>query len=218
VSVFADAPVLPQERLWLWRAGFPIVRAFAALLAPWRIEGAERVPRSGPFIVVANHVNWKDPPWIEFALGRAIRYMAKRELFAVPVLGFTLRGIGCFPVRRGAADRAALAQALAVLAAGQPLGFFPEGHRSESGRMIRAHTGISFLAQRSGAPIVPVAVMGTRDSRIGRFWRRDILLRVGDPFQVRDLDADAEDAQSMADAIMRRVAALLPASLRGVYA
>ena len=152
------------------------------------------------------------------ALGRAIRYMAKRELFAVPVLGFTLRGIGCFPVRRGAADRAALAQALAVLAAGQPLGFFPEGHRSESGRMIRAHTGISYLAQKSGAPIVPVAVMGTRDSRIGRFWRRDILLRVGDPFQVRDLDADAEDAQSMADAIMRRVAALLPASLRGVYA
>ena len=218
MSVFADAPVLPQERLWLWRAGFPIVRAFAGLLAPWRIEGAERVPRSGPFIVVANHVNWKDPPWIEFALGRAIRYMAKRELFAVPVLGFTLRGIGCFPVRRGAADRAALAQALAVLAAGQPLGFFPEGHRSESGRMIRAHTGISFLAQRSGAPIVPVAVTGTRDSRIGRFWRRDILLRVGDPFQVRDLDADAEDAQSMADAIMRRVAALLPASLRGVYA
>jgi len=218
VSVFADAPVLPQERLWLWRLGFPIVRAFAAFLAPWRIEGAERVPRAGAFIVVANHLNWKDPPWIEFALGRALRYMAKRELFAVPVLGFTLRGIGCFPVRRGGADRAALAQALAVLAAEHPLGFFPEGHRSESGRMIRAHTGISYLAQRSGAPIVPVAVLGTRESRIGRFWRRDILLRVGEPFHVSELDADPEDAQSVADAMMRRVAALLPAAMRGVYA
>ena len=218
MSVFADAPVLPQERLWLWRLGFPIVRAFAAFLAPWRIEGAERVPRAGAFIVVANHLNWKDPPWIEFALGRALRYMAKRELFAVPVLGFTLRGIGCFPVRRGGADRAALAQALAVLAAEQPLGFFPEGHRSESGRMIRAHTGISYLAQRSGAPIVPVAVLGTRESRIGRFWRRDILLRVGEPFHASELDADPKDAQAVADAIMRRVAPLLPAAMRGVYA
>src|SRR5207249_1383563 len=81
----------------------------------------------GAMIVITNHVNWKDPPWIKFALGRAIRYMAKRELFAVPVIGFVLRGIGCFPVRRGEADRGALAIALSVLAAGQPLGYFPEG-------------------------------------------------------------------------------------------
>ncbi len=113
-AVFAGAPVLPEERLWLWQIGYPPVRALASLLAPWRIEGADRVPAHGPFVVVTNHVNWKDPPWIEFALGRAIRYMAKREVFAVPVMGFVLRGIGCFPVRRGEADRGALATALAV--------------------------------------------------------------------------------------------------------
>src|SRR5207302_1162394 len=108
-AVFAGAPVLPQERLWVWRLVYPPVRAIASFLAPWRIEGAERIPPRGPFIVVTNHLNWKDPPWIEFALGRAIRYMAKREVFEIPILGFTLRGIGCFPVRRGEADRGALA-------------------------------------------------------------------------------------------------------------
>ena len=76
-------PVLPEERLWVWRIGFPIVRAVAAFLAPWRLEGAEHIPRSGGYILVANHINWKDPPWIEFALGHAIRYMGKRELFDV---------------------------------------------------------------------------------------------------------------------------------------
>jgi len=218
-AVFAGAPVLPEERLWVWRIGYPPVRALASLLAPWRIEGAERVPARGPFVVVTNHVNWKDPPWIEFALGRAIRYMAKREVFAVPVMGFVLRGIGCFPVRRGEADRGALATALAVLAAGQPLGYFPEGHRSESGALIRAKPGIALIAERSEALIVPVGVIGTKEARLGRFWRRDITIRVGEPFRARDLPgAPAGDPQVIADAIMRRIAALLPTEMRGVYA
>jgi len=218
-AVFAGAPVLPQERLWLWRAGYPPVRAIASFLAPWRIEGADRIPAHGAFIVITNHVNWKDPPWIEFALGRAIRYMAKRELFAVPVIGFVLRGIGCFPVRRGEADRGALAIALSVLAAGQPLGYFPEGHRSESGALIRAKPGIAHIALRSGAPILPIAVVGTPRARLGRFWRRDITIRVGEPFVAQDLrDAPRGDPQAVADAIMRRIAALLPAEMRGVYA
>jgi 1-acyl-sn-glycerol-3-phosphate acyltransferase len=218
-AVFAGAPVLPEERLWVWRIGYPPVRALASLLAPWRIEGADRVPARGPFVVVTNHVNWKDPPWIEFALGRAIRYMAKREVFAVPVMGFVLRGIGCFPVRRGEADRGALGTALAVLAAGQPLGYFPEGHRSESGALIRAKPGIALIAERSEALIVPVGVIGTKEARLGRFWRRDITIRVGEPFRARDRrDASAGDPQVIADAIMRRIAVLLPTEMRGVYA
>src|SRR5438132_288394 len=108
MTALAGTPTLPQERLWLWRLGFPIVRALAGFLCPWRLEGAENVPPSGPFILVSNHINWKDPPWMEFALGRAIRYMAKRELFQVPVIGYILRAIGAFPVRRGEADRGAL--------------------------------------------------------------------------------------------------------------
>jgi 1-acyl-sn-glycerol-3-phosphate acyltransferase len=210
-------PVLPEERLWIWRIGFPPVRALAAFLAPWRLEGAENIPRTGGYILVANHINWKDPPWIEFALGHAIRYMGKRELFEKPIIGFLLRAIGAFPVRRGEADRGALQMALAVVAAGQPLGLFAEGHRSESGQLIRARAGVGYVALRTGAPIVPLAVSGTRGARLGAFWRRDILFRVGPSFRVADLDVKTDDQQALADAIMRRVAVLMPPEQRGVY-
>jgi 1-acyl-sn-glycerol-3-phosphate acyltransferase len=143
--------------------------------------------------------------------------MGKRELFETPIIGFLLRAIGAFPVRRGEADRGALQMALAVVAAGQPLGFFPEGHRSESGELIRGRPGVAYVAQRSGAPIIPLAVSGTRGARLGAFWRRDILMRVGEPFRARDLGVAPEDAQAVTDAIMRRVAALMPEEQRGVY-
>jgi len=166
---------------------------------------------------VANHINWKDPPWIEFALGHAIRYMGKRELFETPVIGFLLRAIGAFPVRRGEVDRRALQTALAVVAAGHPLGLFIEGHRSESGQLIRGRPGVGYIAQRSGAPIVPLAVIGTRGARFGAFWRRDILFRVGPAFRVADLEVKSDDQQAVADAIMRRIAVLMPPEQRGVY-
>ena len=217
MTVFARSPVLPEEKLWLWRLGFPPVRALAAFLAPWRLEGAENIPRNGGYILVANHINWKDPPWIEFALGHAIRYMGKQELFETPIIGFLLRAIGAFPVRRGEGDRRALQMALAVVAAGQPLGLFVEGHRSESGQLIRGRPGVAYLAQRSGAPIVPLAVSGTRRARLGAFWRRDILIRVGPPFRVSEIDAKADDQQALADGIMRRIAVLMPPEQRGVY-
>jgi 1-acyl-sn-glycerol-3-phosphate acyltransferase len=196
---------------------FPLVRAVASFLVPWRLEGAVNVPRRGGYILVANHINWKDPPWIEFALGRAIRYMGKSELFETPFIGYILRAIGAFPVRRGEADRGALQMALKVLAAEQPLGFFPEGHRSESGQLIRGRPGVAYVAMRSGAPIVPLAVSGTPRARLGVFWRRDVLLRVGERFQVSDLGVKPDDPQAVSDAIMRRVAALLPHEQRGVY-
>lgn len=217
MSLFAGSPVLPEEKLWLWRVGFPVARALGAFLAPWHVEGAQRIPRKGAYIIAANHVNWKDPPWLEFALSRAIRYMGKRELFEVPIIGFALRAIGAFPVRRGEGDRGALQTAAAVLAAGQPLGFFPEGHRSESGQLIRARPGVAYVAQRSDAPVIPIGVIGTKRARLGAFWRRDILFRVGEPFRVTQLDVDQSDAQAVADAIMRRVADLLPPEQRGVY-
>lgn len=217
MTVFAGKPVLPEKKLWIWRIGFPPVRALARFLAPWRLEGAENIPKSGGYILVANHINWKDPPWIEFALGRAIRYMGKRELFETPIVGFLLRAIGAFPVRRGEADRRALQVALAVLAAGHPLGLFVEGHRSESGQLIRARPGVGYIAQRSGAPIIPLAISGTRAARLGRFWRRDIVIRVGKPFGVADLDVTGDDQQALVDAIMRRVAVLMPPEQRGVY-
>jgi len=184
-----------------------------------QVSGRAHIPRSGPYIVVANHTNWLDPPVIEFALGTAIRFMAKEEAFETPVLGGLMRGKGCFPVRRGAADRRALQICLRVLAAGRPLGFFPEGTRSRDGVMRRAHPGIGFLAARSGAPLLPVGVIGTHERAVLGPRRGRIEVRIGAPFLAADLlPPGRRDEQALTDAIMTRVAALLPAEMRGAYA
>lgn len=209
-------PTWPQRRLWVWQLLFPFVRAGGMALFPMRLDGGERVPRSGPYIVVANHIDWKDPPAIELQVRVAIRFMAKAEAFELPFVGGLLRGIGCFPVRRGQADRRALETCLEVLRAGRPLGFFPEGTRSRDGRLHRAHPGIAFLARRSGAPLLPVAILGTQGARP---LRSDIRVRIGEPFRSSELDVgETADEQAIADAIMRRVALLLPEELRGEYA
>jgi len=181
-----------------------------------RLEGREHIPKRGPYIVVANHTDWVDPPVIELSFGVAIRFMAKIESFDTFVLGGLMRGKGCFPVRRGEGDRRAVITCLQVLRSGNPLGFFPEGTRSPDGALHRAHPGIAFLARRSGAPILPVALTGTRQARA---LRADIRVRVGAPFRFDELalDANATD-QETADAIMRRIAELLPAEMRGYYA
>jgi 1-acyl-sn-glycerol-3-phosphate acyltransferase len=210
-------PDLPPERLWLWQIGFPPVRAIALLLAPISVEGRENLPARGAYILVSNHISWYDPPAIEFALGLPIRYMAKAEVFKKPVIGGILHGIGNFPVRRGEADRGALETALRVLKAGQTLGFFPEGTRSRDGALRRAKPGIAFLARRSGAPLVPVAISGTPKAGFPVIPRGRIVLRVGAPFQLADLGVEGDD-KALADAIMRRVAALVPPAMRGVYA
>ncbi|HEX9437589.1 MAG TPA: lysophospholipid acyltransferase family protein [Candidatus Limnocylindria bacterium] len=210
-------PETPRERLWLWNLGFPLVRAVARTLAPIRVEGCEHLPQAGAYIVVANHIDMYDPFAIEFALGVPIRYMAKRELFVVPVLGFILRAIGNFPVRRGESDRRALETALRVLQAGQPLGFFPEGTRSKDGSLRRGKPGIGFLARRSGASMVPVAVTGTPQAGVRIPPRGDIVVRVGPPFTLADLDGRALDDQALADAIMERIAEMLPPRMRGAY-
>jgi len=209
-------PLWPSRRLWLWQGLFYPVRAVGRVLYPMRLVGGLNVPRSGPYIMVSNHVNWKDPPVIEFLLGIPIRFMAKIEAFGMFFLGGLLRGIGCFPVRRGESDRRAIVTCLQVLRAGNVLGFFPEGTRSRTGAMARAHPGIAFLAAKSGVPIVPVGVTGTVGARL---FRSNIEARVGPPFTVRDLGlGEGADEQTVADAIMRRVASLLPADMRGYYA
>jgi 1-acyl-sn-glycerol-3-phosphate acyltransferase len=211
-------PDLPAERLWIWRIGFPVVRAIATSFLPVRLVGREHLPARGAYILVSNHINWYDPPAIEFALRIPVRFMAKRELFEVPIVGFGLRASGKFPVRRGESDRRALETALRVLHAGQPVGFFPEGTRSKDGRLRRARPGVAFLARRSGAPIVPVAVTGTPEARPRIPPRSDIVVRIGPSFMLDDLDGRALDDQALADAIMRRIALLLPSHMRGAYA
>jgi 1-acyl-sn-glycerol-3-phosphate acyltransferase len=192
------------------------VRAVALWLYPMRIDGHERIPRQGSYIVVANHIDWKDPPALEFTFRVALRFMAKIEAFDMFFLGALMRGIGCFPVRRGEGDRRALMICLQVLRVGNPLAFFPEGTRSRDHQLHRARPGVAFLARKSGAPILPAAITGTPGAKA---FRSKIHVRVGEPFHIDALGLDpTASEQEFADAIMRRVAGLLPAEMRGYYA
>jgi len=194
---------------------FPLVRAVGLALYPMLLEHGERIPQRGPYIIVANHIDWKDPPALEFTFRVAIRFMAKIEAFRMFFLGGLMRGIGCFPVRRGQGDRRAVVTCLQVLGAGNPLGFFPEGSRSRDRVLHRALPGIAFLAQRSGAPIVPVGLTGTPEAKL---LRSKIRVRVGEPFQLNDLGLqEGSTDQEVADAIMRKIAVLLPPEMRGYY-
>ena len=210
------AQARPRARdLLLWRLLFPPARALALFLIPVRVEGARHLPRSGPYLLVGNHVSWIDPPWLEFVIGRPIRYLAKRELFAVPILGWVLRQSGVLSLERDSPDRAALRTALAFLSNGEIVGIFPEGHRSRTGKLLRARPGVSLIARRSGAPVIPVAFSGTDDAKLGRFWRRDVTIRFGEAFLATDLVG--QDEQALTDGIMRRIAAMLPPERRGAY-
>lgn len=198
---------------WLW------------LLTGFRVSGLRNVPRSGPLIVVANHLHNIDPLVVAVALPRPLHIMAKAELFRIPVLGSLLDLSGAFPVERGRADRRAIRRAEATLAQGLAFGIFPEGTRSVTGAMMKPLAGAALIALRSGAPVLPVAVTGTEYLPVNgskapkRRYRRSVRVTIGEPFTVpRSVDGQRLTSEGATDMMMRAVARLLPEQYRGIYA
>jgi 1-acyl-sn-glycerol-3-phosphate acyltransferase len=125
-------------------------------------EGGENIPRSGAFIVAANHVSYLDPPIMgALFFGKQINFMAKSELFEVPLLSFAIRRLGAFPVVRESADTKALKHAIALLKEGRIVGIFPEGKRSSSGEILEGELGIALIAKQTKAPLIPCAIIGS---------------------------------------------------------
>ena len=125
-----------------------------------RVEGASHVPPTGAVLLAGNHAGLLDGPLVFLLSPRPAALLAKAELFVGP-LAAVLRALGHIPVRRGTPDRSALRQGLAELAAGRALGVFPEGTRG-AGQLDEITDGLAYLALRSGAPVVPIAVLGTK--------------------------------------------------------
>ncbi|MEU3505129.1 lysophospholipid acyltransferase family protein [Streptomyces hundungensis] len=128
-----------------------------------RVLGAWRVPASGPVILAVNHSHNIDGPMVMGTAPRGTHFLIKKEAFIGP-LGTFLHGIGQLRVDRTVADRAAITEALAVLERGGVLGIFPEGTRGD-GDFASLRAGLAYFAVRSGAPVVPVAVLGSTERR-----------------------------------------------------
>ncbi|UGY94968.1 lysophospholipid acyltransferase family protein [Streptomyces gobiensis] len=154
-----------------------------------RVLGAWRVPVSGPVILAVNHSHNIDGPMLMGTAPRPVHFLVKKEAFVGPLDPF-LRGIGQLKVDRSTVDRTAITDALGVLERGGVLGIFPEGTRGE-GDFASLRAGLAYFAVRSGAPVVPVAVLGSAD-RQGRVIRALPPLRsridvvFGDPFEAGD--------------------------------
>ena len=133
---------------------------FGILFRP-AVFGKENVPMDGPVIMAANHLSNWDPPFVGTYMPRPVAYMAKEELFKPAICGWIISQLYAFPVKRGAADRAAIKTAIGILKQGLCLGVFPEGHRSKDGKLGKAEAGVSLLAAMSKAPVIPTAIIGT---------------------------------------------------------
>ncbi|GAW28084.1 MAG: lysophospholipid acyltransferase family protein [Bacillota bacterium] len=126
------------------------------------MEGEKNLPVEGPVIIAANHVSNLDPVVVGCAFDRKVSYLAKEELFQVPVLSWIIRHLGAFPVKRGTGDRGAIRAALDVLEKGDCFGIFPEGTRSKDGNLQQPKLGVAMLAAKTGAPVLPVALINTQ--------------------------------------------------------
>ncbi|MBR3603837.1 MAG: 1-acyl-sn-glycerol-3-phosphate acyltransferase [Elusimicrobiaceae bacterium] len=156
-------------------------RVFFKVFYDFRVEGLENIPKTGALIIAGNHLSNADPPAIGGFAGlvRDSRFMAKKELFEIPLLGWFFRRCGYISVdrKRTIGDFGALEGAIAALSRGESVVMFPEGTRSKTGKPQKPKSGIGFLVYKTGAPVLPVKIEGT----FGWPWVRKIRLKFGEP-------------------------------------
>lgn len=165
----------------------------------FQVTGRENIPKEGPVIAVANHVSVLDPPALSVSINRQVYFMAKEELFKNPVLGWVFKKIGTFPVKRGVGDRGAIKRSMSILAHGNVLGMFPEGTR----RGGDVQQGVVFMAIKTGAPILPVALFNTDRKKS----KGPIKAIIGKPFTlpVGNMKPTKEERRDLAMRIMESI-------------
>jgi 1-acyl-sn-glycerol-3-phosphate acyltransferase len=181
------------------------------LMRTWfriRLEGHEHVPKAGPVILASNHRSNMDPVLLASAVERPLAFMAKAELF-VPPLGWIMRWIGQFPVRRGGIDREALRRTDAVLARGSMLGLFPEGTRGD-GAFSAVHPGLAYIVVRQRCPVLPVVIFGTERVRRRFGWlpfASPVRIVIGPPIDLPQAASDRAGRRAASEVLGQRLRA-----------
>lgn len=213
--------MITQERAsTLYSISRVFLTALFTLYNRWEVSGRGNVPRTGGVLLVANHTSYADPPIIGTASPRPVNFMAKAELFTIPLLAGFIRGTHAFPVRRGAADQAALRAGVRLLRRERVLLVFPEGTRSPDGRLMPFEPGAAFVGLASDAAVVPVGIDGA--DRLLPRGKRVLLpgklrVRFGPAVRLDDLRRQRRSRRVLAEAAERMECAvreLLPPERR----
>jgi 1-acyl-sn-glycerol-3-phosphate acyltransferase len=202
-----------------------IFRGLFGALARVRILGKENIPYGKPYVVAMNHVSIFDPPFVAAFWPEQLEIIGAIDVFGKPGQGQLLKLYGVIPVHRGDYDRPLLTKIISILKSGIPLLIAPEGGRSHDTAMRRAKPGIAYIVEKTGAPVLPVGLIGTTED----FWQRarrgqkpSLEMRIGKPITlpaITDKGAEKHAArQRNADLVMAYLAGLLPEEYRGVYA
>lgn len=182
----------------------------------WKVEGRENVPKEGPLIVVANHASVLDGFVLVAAVGRRVIFFSSAYLFKRPVVGWFLKKVGSLQVNsEQQVDIKSIKSALRLLANGKAMALFPEGKISADGNLKEGNFGAAFLAAKSGALILPLAIKGTHKAlpvgkKIPSFSR--ITVKIGRPFQLVDKKTDKESLNRATQQIMQKLAELMNVS------
>ena len=184
-------------------------------LSGWEVRGREHVPPRGGLIVASNHISFWDPPLVGTAAVRELHFLAKEELFRMPVLGPLIRSFNAIPIRRGVADLSGLAKAMEILRSGRALLMFPEGTRARGGELKAARPGVGMLAVATDARIVPAHIAGSDQQSKWLFRRVRLRVSFGPARTWRELagtDAGLEPGRALYESVgagvMREIAVL----------
>ena len=190
----------------VWAIGRATLQPLTRLFVPIRNYGVERVPRTGGVVLAFNHFHWIDPPVMGAVSPRTIHFLAKAEAHRVPGLGQLIRSFGTISVRRGESDREAVRMMREVVRSGGALGLFAEGTRQLSGIPGRIQPGAAMVALQEDVPVVPAAIHGSHDWRLGN-WH-PVSVAWGEPVRFEGLPKGGKGYREASNEIERRIHAL----------
>lgn len=208
-------------RRWLLKT---VVKLVFFVLFRIKISGMEKIPTGTPYIIAANHVSHFEPPFMLAFWPEIPEAIAGHDVWERGISGIFVATYGAIPVKRGEYDRKVLETMLAVLRSGRSLLIYPEGGRSHTPGMRRALPGVAYVVDQANVPVIPVAVLGTRNDSLLqslKFSRPTLEMRIGDPFMLPPIPGKGEEKraarQRNADEVMLRIAAMLPEEYHGAY-
>ncbi len=207
------APKLPKPRSGLYAAVKVIFTYPVRFLCHMRVRGGENEPtrEAGAYLVIANHRTWADPIYLCAALKhQQPHFMAKKELFKIPLLNLLIRALGAYPVNRGGADVGAIKHTIEMLKANVPVGMFPQGHRYNhvDPRETPVKTGAAMIALKAEVPVLPVYIK-VKNNRHRFLCKKEII--IGKPVSVAEMNYDHDspgEYQRIAELLFEKVCEL----------